>query len=179
MKNYRNPRAIEIWDHITSYVDFTGKTVVDLGCGYGDFSILAHMSGASYITAYDNDEFNIKSMKSRLNNIPVVVRLDNIEKCPLNNADIGMCLSVLPYLKDPDLLLRRMSTRCNTVLIECQYNGDYDGFHYIRDDNDMSMWLSSAGFNHIEMIGKTKIEHIDVERSIWLCSVQKQNTSSI
>ncbi len=38
-------------------MDFRGKTVLDMGCGTGILAILANKSGASVVTAIDNDEW--------------------------------------------------------------------------------------------------------------------------
>ncbi len=43
--------------------DFTGKTVLDMGCGTGILSILASMKGAGKITAIDIDEWAYKGAR--------------------------------------------------------------------------------------------------------------------
>lgn len=44
-------------------LDFQGKTVFDYGCGTGVLSIVAHLLGASSITAIDIDEWSIENSK--------------------------------------------------------------------------------------------------------------------
>jgi len=41
--------------------DFTGKTVLDMGCGTGVLAILAEMRGAKAVTAIDNDDWAYKN----------------------------------------------------------------------------------------------------------------------
>jgi len=51
--------------------DFTGKTVLDMGCGTGILAILASMKEAQHIDAVDNDKWSYNNTKEnrRVNNI--------------------------------------------------------------------------------------------------------------
>jgi ribosomal protein L11 methyltransferase len=64
-------------------VDFTGKTVLDMGCGTGILGMLASLKGAKKVTAIDIDVWSYESTveNARINNIT------NID-AKLGNADI-------------------------------------------------------------------------------------------
>ena len=64
-------------------VDFTGKTVLDMGCGTGILGMLASLKGAKKVTAIDIDVWSNESTieNARINNIT------NID-AKLGNADI-------------------------------------------------------------------------------------------
>ena len=51
--------------------DFTGKTVLDMGCGTAVLAILAHMRGAAHVTAIDIDDWCTRNAdeNARLNHI--------------------------------------------------------------------------------------------------------------
>lgn len=59
-------------------MDFTGKIVLDLGCGTGILSILAHKMNAEKIVAVDNDEWAVNNalenkMKNNADRIDVIL----------------------------------------------------------------------------------------------------------
>lgn len=62
--------------------DFTGRSVLDMGCGTAVLAILAGMKGASPVVAVDIDEFATENAQEnvRLNRVPdIEVRLGGIE----------------------------------------------------------------------------------------------------
>ena len=62
--------------------DFTGRSVLDMGCGTAVLAILAGMKGASAVVAVDIDEFATENAQEnvRLNRVPdIEVRLGGIE----------------------------------------------------------------------------------------------------
>lgn len=52
--------TLEWFDKIKQYVDFKDKTVLDLGCAEGMFSVLARQEGAKMATGIDSDKNRIK-----------------------------------------------------------------------------------------------------------------------
>lgn len=62
-------------------INFSNKTVLDVGCGTGILSILASMQGARYITAIDTDEWAYKNSKENL-------QRNNINNCRIIHGSI-------------------------------------------------------------------------------------------
>ncbi len=108
-------------------VDFTGKTVVDLGCNFGFFSILAAKLGAKQITALDylpeivegakllailygheNIEFktfNIEKPQDDLGKFDVAMLVDFFGKSNIRKQKITSLLNFLTTLSDHELLM--------------------------------------------------------------------------
>lgn len=62
--------------------DFTGRSVLDMGCGTAVLAILAGMKGASPVVAVDIDEFATENAQEnvRLNRVPdIEIRLGGVE----------------------------------------------------------------------------------------------------
>lgn len=108
-------------------VDFTGKTVVDLGCNFGFFSFIAAQKGASHITAldylpeivkgatllaslYGHDNvtfktFDIESPDKNLGNYDVAMLVDFFGKSNIRKQKIKSLLEFLQTLSDSELLM--------------------------------------------------------------------------
>jgi len=177
-----NTRAPAQWEIISQYVDFDGKTVLDLGCGYGDLLWRAWAAGAKSIVGVDSN-FEIQKrlgeiafnagISMRIPDPPFVPEWSTIRNYILqrnSGADIIFCFSVLPYLKNAHDILKWIFSHSSVALIECQYQGDGPGPFYLRDDCDMRRWLDKVGFKTVEPIGKTLVEGRGAYRTIWMCS---------
>lgn len=165
--NSRNP---EMWAAIKSTVDFKDKSVVDLGCGYGDMLLRAYNAGASQVVGIDKD---ISVARERCAGRDIEL----IEGCLyewLESAsdiyDIMICFSVLPYVKSMPRVLHRMWLRSRQALIECQYEGDGPGI--VKDDKEMYRHLYRF-WPEVYRIGESKVKIRDTTRSIWLCNDTK------
>jgi len=51
------------WNHICNYISVQGKTVLDIGCSVGAFSILSSLSGATKVLGVDYDQQSIEVAK--------------------------------------------------------------------------------------------------------------------
>lgn len=177
-----NKRFPEIWQIITKEIEFKDKVVIDVGCGGGDLVKAAYNAKAKKVYGFDTDISN--SILRFDNDVPANVFLceDDInewdnewpqiyrDKSQDNRYKnrILTCFSVLPYLDEPDRLVRLFRGLAHTVLIEMQYL--YDGPGYlIRNDGEMYRMLKRLGFNTVQNIGKTYIEGRDKHRTIWRC----------
>jgi len=154
-------------------VDFTGKSVVDLGCGYGDFLWRAYVAGASRVLGIDRDPDVVKAVRFRLEShgyaiAPVHAVIGNLDAYQglVANGDIAFCFSVLPYLKKPDRLLQFMSSNFQTSLVECQYWGDGPGLSNVKNDVEMRDWLENY-WTSVENIGNTLVRDRGAVRTIW------------
>lgn len=176
-----NKRAYQMWFQISQHICFHKASVVDLGCGGGDFLWRALMAGASNVLGVDSDIDKAKKYAG-VYRIPngkgvdkVVATVDVIEddiekKLKTWGGEIGFCFSVLPYLEAPTDFLRWMSEMYFASIVECQYDGDGPGLSFVKNRRDMQFWLSrDIGFSNIELIGSTYIAERDKFRDIWMC----------
>ncbi|MDR0829182.1 MAG: 50S ribosomal protein L11 methyltransferase [Prevotellaceae bacterium] len=71
-------------------IDFSGKTVLDMGCGTAILSILAAKLGAKTVTAVDIDEWAVKNAEENLllNNVQANLISGSIEKISSQKFDI-------------------------------------------------------------------------------------------
>lgn len=170
-----NLRAGDQWHIISHHLDFVDRSVIDYGCGYGD--ILRHalyVGGASYCVGVDDDRNAIDGMADRcpslLYDSAFTLFHADVEEfvATAEDFDIGICFSLLPYLRRPDAFLENMAKSCEAALIECQYVGDGPGFDTLRDDVDMEEWLG-VHWHRVEKIGFTVVEYRNKQRTIWLC----------
>lgn len=180
MDGFVNKRAREIWSIITPSVDFRGKTVVDIGCGPADFVRLALDAGAKHVSGIDMNYATMLDASNMLREDKKKADRDFTLLCDDINtmvdehnldfsADIAMCFSCLPYLKDFSSALAwisAMSGEC--ALIESQYYGDGPGPRFLTGDGDMKDLLSRY-WGSVEKLGETDTRIRDADRSIWLC----------
>jgi predicted RNA methylase len=175
-----------MWRQIKKRVKFKDKTVLDLGCGYGDFMHFALMAGASFVTGVERDIMVAASASGRLTDFGYAMGKDflmssediddmvseNLDGLTINDAydsDIIMCFSCLPYLMFPEYALQWMRRHSDITLIECQYADDGPGFSYIKNDDDMIMLLAESGWHRIARTGRTHARIRDSYRTIWAC----------
>lgn len=172
-----NTRAPEQWRIISEHVDFDGKTVLDLGCGYGDLLRFADCKGnALEVWGYESNTEILASLWQAThpfrNKKPIYMRqnIDDMVIAENAVADIIFCFSVLPYLFNPAATLHWMRKHSTQALIECQLAGDGPGFDWLKTSQDMRRWLDSIGWESVERIGWTVVKDRGTSRGIWLCS---------
>lgn len=175
--NTRSPEQFEI---LYRNFDFTGKTVVNLGAGYGDISGAIWEAGAARVVSYDNDPHCVFVMNQKANQFKrrrtgdYSVHGVNILEVTRTNVytpyDFGICFAVLPYFqeRDVDQILDWLESNCRRVLLECQYAGDGPGFDFIKGDPQMRRWLNQR-FGKVKRLGHTEVVGRDVFRTIWVC----------
>lgn len=84
-------------------IDFTNKTVLDMGCGTGILAILASMKGAKDLTAIDIDEWAYENIK------------ENLETNNINNTEIQIGDASLLGAKKYDIIIANIN---RNVLLE-------------------------------------------------------------
>lgn len=177
-----NKRAPQMWSLIKNRVDFNGKSVLDLGCGYGDFMIFSLMHKAEFVTGVDKDILVANDAAIRLTERgytmgrDFMISSDDIDDIIASDDagytgnDIIICFSCLPYLRDINATLRWMRDNSDIALIECQYSGDGPGLDYIHNDPEMRELLESVGWDQIVKFGETHAMIRDNFRTIWGCA---------
>lgn len=169
-----NSRAPEMWTLISQNVDFEGKSVLDLGCGYGDMLLMTYYAGAKKICGIDKNAKIISGTEDRISKeigkSKIELMVGDIEtRSNFDKWDIIICFSVLPYLKNHKEVLRKIKESSNIALIEAQYRGEPYCLEHIKGDKDMREWLIEFGWNRITNIGYTDVEIRNAQRTIWRC----------
>lgn len=166
-----NTRAEKQWEILAEAVDFYDKFVVDIGCGYGDLMARAEAAGASSVEGYDvnlnvvdfaNRRFQQAGLRCRAVRLDVDKDLDAFG----GMWDIGICFSLIPYLKNHGDLLWWLRAHCETVFLEIQEKGDGPG-----------LWTKYEIYKQLEMyfpevtlLGHTiAVKDQEYERAIWMC----------
>jgi SAM-dependent methyltransferase len=79
--------------------NFTGKSVVDIGCNFGHFTFLIKKHGAAHVTGIDKDALMIQgcNVLKRLFQYDGVSFLaaDVINNCDIGKFDVGMLIDVI------------------------------------------------------------------------------------
>jgi len=168
-----NTRSPEQWRIISEHVEFDGKMVLDLGCGYGDLLWRAWEAGAKLLQAVDSDTKRDFLIVPAAHIHEYSFSIDNIDipyyTSKIGYSDVIICFSVLPYLSDPTSTLHWIHQHSTQALIECQLAGDGPGFDWLKGPQDMRRWLDSIGWERVERIGETTVESRGCKRGIWLC----------
>ena len=166
-----NTRSPQQWDIISKHVDFKDKSVLDLGCGYGDILFRCWQAGAR-CKGLESDINVFNDVISRSPDYDIILLHWDLEDYIKDNPkryDITICFSVLPYLRQPFSVLEWMQSQSKVSLIECQYAGDGPGFGMIQNDENMADWLRLAGWQSVEPIGYTMVKEGRFKRTIWCC----------
>jgi SAM-dependent methyltransferase len=172
-----NTRAGVMFTAIRQHVEFTGADVLDLGCGYGDLAAFSVANGARHVTIVDKDPKMVlmaeqKILKRVADGVTwetLVLDLDDRSQlASLQYYHVAFCTSVLPYLKNRDMLLSFLAARVRTSVIEMQYHGDGPGPEEIKSDDDMFAWLTKY-WEDVTKIGQSFTGRVPAYRSIWKC----------
>lgn len=193
-----NSRVPAQWEIISKHVDFAGKTVLDLGCGYADILFRCKEAGARECIGVDSRVWNKALARAQswlfedigFADFDIDRDIDQIPQGPIKQADLRswnviICFSVLPYLDKAAAVLDWVKAHSEITLIECQYDGDGPGsvpwlsrrlgpdlYEYQKppkDDYRMRDILAGVGWQSVEPIGKTLVEGRNKWRTIWLC----------
>ena len=165
VKNVRSP---EQWEALSAVMDFNGKTVLDVGCGYGDLLLFAKDAGAT-VTGVDNNIEQAIATRKRGLLVACSDICQYLDQCRVY-YDVAFCFSVLPYV-DADAVLSKLARSADTTFIEAQLCGDGPGTFYNEEE------LRGTLLEHwdsVTRIGETKVEIRDTIRAIWMCERGKE-----
>jgi tRNA A-37 threonylcarbamoyl transferase component Bud32 len=174
--DWHNSRSGAMWEAIKKRVKVHNRTVLDVGCGHGDFLIRALMEGARMVRGVDHDQDIIDGIVDKLGGLrglhPERVYVEHADLAEYlassrNFDDVILCLSVLPYV-DMKRVLPLIRDSCYTAVIECQCKGDGPGTIY--DDSELEGILRGY-WSAVDMLGFTEVKEGQHRRSIWRCQV--------
>lgn len=102
-------QQLERWLGSTPLKSFSGKRVLDVGCGMGRNPYWFLMSGASEVVACDIAESSLEQARRNLSGFPNA----RVERCSAYDLDFGTfdrvtCIGVLHHLGEPQRALERM-----------------------------------------------------------------------
>jgi ribosomal protein L11 methyltransferase len=133
-------------------LDFTGKNVLDMGCGTGVLAILSSMKGAKQITAIDNDKWAVENTIenveiNQLNNIEVI--MGSKENIPEKKFDIIFANINRNILLDQldayaEAIVRKGLLLISGILVEdnemMKEKAEMAGFHLLKTES-LKNWL--------------------------------------
>ncbi len=148
----------ERWDRLKSLSDYSGKTILELGCNMGLLSIhLLKESGAAKCIGVDHDKKILESAKliSEVFEVYPVFRQINFDSAKdwesdllSNNIDIVFALNVLNWVNDKDRLLNFLSNFPEII---------FEGHDTTEVERKR---FEQIGFNTIEEVGYSERERI-------------------
>ena len=151
-----NPKmAFGTGHHQTTYLvmkamlqmNFSNKSVLDMGCGTGILAILAHRLGASKLVAIDNDEWAYENCKENcaLNNVPCSSILGGKETIPNLKFDVIIAnINKLILLDQIEVYSKSIQSEGILIL---------SGF-YKEDADDLILECQRIGFTFVEYLIK-------------------------
>ena len=184
-------RSDKKWSRIKkANIAFTGKNILDVGCGNGYFALNMRSAGAKSVIGIDPSilyvmqfiAINIFKKSSRVSIFPL--RLCELP-LPINQFDITFSMGVLYHQRSPIEHLYQLKKTLKPggkVVLETLYLPGLDSFastpqnRYARMRNiwllptisELKIWLARTGFDKIETIDKS-ITTIDEQRSTkWM-----------
>ena len=139
------------WEYIRNNVDFVGKTVLELGCNMGLFSLFAMVHGAKKALGIDKDQEIIKVAEE----IGKALRIDASFDCldlvsdpdweeKLKGSDIVIAMSLIHWVPNKQRILEFLGHHREVI---------YEGHEKLS--LEMSR-LKSIGFYHIKVLCETE-----------------------
>jgi tRNA (mo5U34)-methyltransferase len=108
------------WEAIRPFVgDLTAKSVLDIGCNAGFFSVQLKLLGAARVVGVDNDSNVLRQAAFVAGHFGVELELHERQAydiLDLGNFDVVLCLGVLYHLRHPLLLLDNIRLICRERL---------------------------------------------------------------
>jgi tRNA (mo5U34)-methyltransferase len=106
--------------------DFSGKTVLDVGCNAGYYSFVAKSRGAERVVAVELDRHFVRQAQymSTLLGLDVQFLRDDVHNVDtrLGTFDVIICTGLMYHIPDPTNVLARLSDVCaDTILIESEF----------------------------------------------------------
>ena len=171
---------------VWSATEWTGKTVLDIGCGTGEIIAGVKDRGASNVIGIDYAKSAIDIAKNRYCNKTIKFLNKSLDEISVellssnkSGVDVVISLGTIEHMDNPELALKKMLSLLNDdgeLIITCPYFINVRGIvwmslallldvpmsltdkHFISPF-DIRKWLSGTGFNLVD------IQHFDYERA--------------
>jgi SAM-dependent methyltransferase len=157
-----NTRSPAQWAAMRDALDWKGKWVLDVGCGYGDLLLFAREAGA-HVFGVDHNEEVVKAATGR--GLPVVCADINEYMERGEYGHVVFCFSVLPY-NDCDRTLANLAKIADVAFIEVQLLGDGPG--YFASEDQLRETLEGY-WDDVTRVGETQVQIRNTIRAIWMC----------
>jgi len=151
MKGYSD--SAKTWERLSSIINFSGRTVLDMGCFHGFFSFKVEEAGARTVVGTDKDDraIQIARLISWLKNSKVSFQQSNIENLVLEQVyDIVLVLNMLHYTTKIDTALQNIFRSGNLIVFEIP----------VEQRDIISKWAAQAGFQLATETGSHRSERI-------------------
>jgi len=96
------------------------KTILDIGCNIGYYSIKSALEGAKFVTGVDNHNIFInyaKLIKNDLNLSNVKFLCDTIENFKELKYDYVLCLNILHHFNNIDNVIQKIINMANELIV--------------------------------------------------------------
>jgi len=111
------------FEQLTPNIDFTDKTVLDIGCNTGMLGYLALQAGARQVTGIDTDISTIEQARKIFPEL--IFRCEQAEEVH-GNYDIIIASGMLHYIKDLDTLFELFARCAKQVICDLWINESVD-----------------------------------------------------
>jgi len=169
-KTFRKP-VFERFDvAFRTLSDLNGKTILDIGCGSGIYSINFALRGAAKVVGVDFSHAMLNIAKNRAKEQQVEsicdFQLNDFNKITFNEKfDYSIAMGVFDYLQDPISFLRKMKSVTKNTII-----GSFPGYSLIRGPlRKLRYALTSKGSVHYysradmeRIIHEVKFQHSEI-----------------
>jgi 2-polyprenyl-3-methyl-5-hydroxy-6-metoxy-1,4-benzoquinol methylase len=112
-------------------IDFTGKRVLEIGCGTGDFAAWMATAGAEFVLGVDASIKAVEKAIQKYNIKNLSFILSNLEAGTCTNKfDVIVMIGVLEHVDNPELFLKQASKALKTggeMIVTCPYFNNIRG----------------------------------------------------
>lgn len=144
-----------VWKNILEFLpeNLEGKTVLDLGCNAGIFSVRSALMGAKEVTGVESNDWkdDYLSQAELVKNVfqikykrvlPITYikgRIEDVLERPHPVYDYCFAIACLYYTSDPDRVMKRISQICTNLIMR------------LRDESIIKRWTDLAENNGFKL----------------------------
>jgi hypothetical protein len=139
------------WDAIARVVDFSGKSLLELGCNMGLLSTFARLAGARHVLGVDYEPQIVEAAQQVAKALGIDARFEQLDltdegdwETQLGGRDIVTALSVVHWLPNRDRVLRFLARHRELL---------YEGHDTLDVETER---LRALGFDSVEVVMTTE-----------------------